>query len=600
MLLRLNDWKFACMLSAPCGVDAFQGRMLHRGMLGRVNKRDVTIHPSTYGVGRACVHLEGCGSVEPNMHEIYPTAQVSNLMESSANEINESGLYHSPVTIAAPNRFCPDGVDVRGEHLPRTALVEELHSQLKNHRFVYIGAPAATGKTSLLTLYKNKYPEVNCVYMKLVERFTVDDQLLKIGIDAKKQTIVPWSECYDYSKPCVVMLDDAHTQFHDHSFWEGLVKGGGVPGFGWLPNHIHFAIAATSTLAVGCGPAVLRRLTTPGLSFEDFQLSPEEVAEFLSFQFTDSPCVDILGDPTVRTMLAKSCGGHIGALSSCVHELLRKFRNTKNPSVQGFVSYFLSNKFLLQLDGCFADDIGDSEQLRELLREVHLKGSTSFDKDVLEPTAIKTLQFLVSRGTMYLNDDFVLRFSCPLAARFVVNKIYPDRDTTSTEVCDLMVSVIESLSGNAVSEALSMHCSSKERPMRIKKLLFEGLVRCTGRTVSVIPDLATLCGEDYSYGADFYINGDEEWAIKVVFVEKNLHSEKGLETTCSSKYDLPASDFLVVDVKVCDTRPPSHSFGVDLPPDQLLDSMSVIFYPAYSQCAFRLCGYDQFYLETFE
>eukprot|EP01032_Pedospumella_encystans_P008549 gene8549-10135_t len=539
------------------------------------------------------------------MHEIFPTAQVSNLMESSTNEINESCLYHSPVTIAAPNRFCPDGVDVRGEHLLRTALVEELHNQVMNHRFVYIGAPATTGKTSLLTLYKTNYPEVNCVYVKLVERFTVDEQLLRIGIDAKKQTIVPSSECYDCSKPCVVMLDDAHTQFHDHSFWEGLVNGGGVPGFGWLPKHIHFAIAATSTLAMGGGPVVLRRLSTPGLSFEDFQLSPDEVAEFLSFQFTDSPCADILADPTVRTMLAKSCGGHIGALSSCVHELLRKFHNTKNPTVQDFVSFFLSNKFLLQFDRCFADDVGDSEQLRELLREVHLKGSTSFDKEVLEPIAIKALQYLVSRGTLYMNEDFVLRFSCPLAARFVVNKIYPDRDTTKAEsVCDLMVSVIESLSRNAVSEALSIHCSRKERPMRMKKLLFEGLVRCTGRTVSVIPDLATLCGEDFSYGADFYINGDEEWAIKIVFVEKDLHSEKGLETSYSSKYDLPASDFLVVDVKVCDTRPPSHSFYVDLRPDQdpdeLLDSMSVIFYPAYSQCAFRLRGYDQFYLEKFE
>lgn len=92
------------------------------------------------------------------------------------------GANHNP---QPATRFIIDsrGVDIEGEHLPRAALVDELHRQLTSSRFVHLDSAAATGKTSLFTLYSKSHPEVNVIYCKLHRRTSAYKQLRDVGVD---------------------------------------------------------------------------------------------------------------------------------------------------------------------------------------------------------------------------------------------------------------------------------------------------------------------------------------------------------------------------------------------------------------------------------
>lgn len=148
--------------------------------------------------------------------------------------------------------------------------------------------------------------------------------------------------------------------------------------------------------------------------------------QFLNFNFThpDASLADVLRDPMVQTVLANSCMGHLGALSTSVDALLRRFDRMVGLTVADVLPYIFGYEFIQHFDRCFGKVTEISEKLRLLLREANEKGGVKFDETLLDTADVEALQVLVERGVVCLDKDAMLRFSCPLASRFMVNYIY--------------------------------------------------------------------------------------------------------------------------------------------------------------------------------
>ncbi|CAK4421038.1 unnamed protein product [Aphanomyces euteiches] len=143
-----------------------------------------------------------------------------------------------------------NGMNRSAPHLARTELVEHVFEKMQSsrQRFFHFVSPRASGKTSLLQLYADRYPHVNCIYIS----FLVPDQwavelLLSCRIDVDGETA-----SLDPNQDHVVMVDDAQAKYDETGFWPKLVKVASM----WLPDNIRFIICATHALEGGVASPV--------------------------------------------------------------------------------------------------------------------------------------------------------------------------------------------------------------------------------------------------------------------------------------------------------------------------------------------------------
>jgi hypothetical protein len=144
-----------------------------------------------------------------------------------------------------------DGIEDTSTALPRTKLVESLFKMVTNNRVVHLGAPAASGKTSLLQLLHRvaAVRRVTCIYVSMLCLDFRTVLLKKTGIDASTWMLerddAGRCVCADPSQQFVVMLDDAQCQYANVNLWASLIKTASVSD---LPKNIRFVISATYSL----------------------------------------------------------------------------------------------------------------------------------------------------------------------------------------------------------------------------------------------------------------------------------------------------------------------------------------------------------------
>eukprot|EP00842_Homolaphlyctis_polyrhiza_P001903 jgi/Hompol1/2713/HPOL_006138-RA len=312
-----------------------------------------------------------------------------------------------------------DGIDINTEHLERPELIQKLALFGSQHRFVRLTSPGASGKSSLLAMYRHSLrKQADVIWISCAEDQTCWDLLRdKAGIDLANQMIVG----REAGKPMVVFLDDAQNTFADSKFWTVLIKASA----NWMGSNIRFVISSTHLLAGGIeSPTELQSL--PRVERDDFLLSPQESEQFLD--------CDVIGLPrsmrfaTLKTLLINECGGLIGALRQSVDSLKGRFSKDSSPSELALLQHFLSNDYVANMTRCFGSahsgPIGDDFKQflkRIFVNEKILPQLPINPKDQTSYSSLKKAGILVELP----NATFV--FSSHLAKRYYFNWMFPNR-----------------------------------------------------------------------------------------------------------------------------------------------------------------------------
>lgn len=187
-------------------------------------------------------------------------------------------------------------------HLSRDVLVEKLHEAIIRTNFVLLSSPSGSGKTSLLTLFARKHPEISCVPIAFDSSTQDATTLLSTyGVNVCKKACDILR-----GKLCVLMLDDCQRQYNDLDFWTRLIKG----STSWLPDHVRFIISATH----------LRETDAPlsPVTFRSIQYKLMRDVSWLMMRRCISASIwstayhHNLRVPALVEVMIRECNGHIG------------------------------------------------------------------------------------------------------------------------------------------------------------------------------------------------------------------------------------------------------------------------------------------------
>jgi hypothetical protein len=503
-----------------------------------------------------------------------------------------------------------DGIQDMPTALPRSHLVADLFSKVTSgtSRFVHLGAPAASGKTSLLQLFRRFCGErgVVCIYLSMLLEDFKGELRDKTGINADRWMLEADHNgrcvCADSSKQFVVMLDDAQHRFGDKNLWTGLIK---TDFERKLPNNIRFVISATYSLGTDVSPVDFR--TLPKLVLEDFRLSQEEVDEFIRLS-----CVrmgaeragGLLIDPVVRNVIATNCNGHIGALSVSVREIVKRFHHNTSVTVEGVVSFYLSKAMFSLFMRCYSSGV---ESLPERMQACLVRCLTVGQLFVTQDENPAVYRQLVRSGVLEEAEDGRAKFSSPAAASYINDLIFPRRSemvvNTVRErgVFELMKSVVAHMSGTTLRQSVVYSSTDVPSEATFQHLMLAALEAQTPASCFICPELSKYFPPPPSQvmdveGAaslpevkgrcDYYLNGELRWAIEALIngsgVGEHLSRLEG-----HGKYvGLAYTDYLVIDFRVNATGEPTNV-------QRHKHRMSVFFKRGdFSYCSV-LCGVEQ-------
>jgi hypothetical protein len=311
-----------------------------------------------------------------------------------------------------------NSIDISTEHMKRPELVLKLATRLDGNRFVRLTSPAASGKTSLLSLYELSYPDKHIIYISFkIYGKSCNELFMANGIDLENKTVNDEIRQND----TIVLIDDAQEKYDNIGFWEDLIKVSPK----WLPANIKFVIVSTHLLIGGKSPSPAEMEELPKLERKDFLLSYNE-----SLQFLESPVIGLplkMQFDTLKILIAEESCGLIGSLRRSVDFLTEYLEKDVNPSEKNILQLFLSEDLLPYLGRCFgprhSKPIGDDFKM--LLKKILADGKPTL-KLLASQEDNESFYFLKKAGIL-IEDGSSVCFSSPLAKRFYFKKIYPGR-----------------------------------------------------------------------------------------------------------------------------------------------------------------------------
>lgn len=420
--------------------------------------------------------------------------------------------------------------------LPREQLVVALFDKVtkSNSRFVHLGAPAASGKTSLLQLFQQYAAErgVTCIYVSMLLEDFRSAMLMETGINASTWRLESDATgrcvCADSSKQFVVMLDDAQHRYDNLSLWVGLIKACN------LPSNIRFIISAIYSLHTADSPVDFG--TLPKLVLGDFLLSQEEVDEFIrlsSKRMRAERAGTLLVEPAVRNMIATHCNCHIGSLSVSVREIIKHFHHNTAVTVEGIVSFYLSRAMSRNLTRCFSSGV---DSLSEQMRAGLVRCLTEGPLDVAQKDPAVYCR-LVRSGVLVETADGRATFTSPAAASYINDLIFPHRSEKTIEhirargVFGLMKSVLAHMSGTTLRQSVVNPATDTPSETTFQHLMLAALEAETPVSCFICPELSKYFPPPASHEmdvdraaqlpevkgrCDYYLNGGLRWAVEVL------------------------------------------------------------------------------------
>jgi hypothetical protein len=484
--------------------------------------------------------------------------------------------------------------------LNRYQLVKHLDDLiLSRNRFIYIGSPSATGKTSLFQLYHRKMScsTLCCKYVSLATMIDAKDILLqKTGIDVVNKSVVSGSFCDVHKgKTIVIMLDDAQNKYKDTNFWELLIKTDNeLPEDPPLPRNIHFVISATYSLTTTESPVTFHDF--PRLPVQNFVLSDVEVSEFFDLWRKDPTVGELLVDQVIRTAISVNCNGHMGALFVSVTKIRNHFLKCQNISVDDVLQYYFSKTAVDEFRRCFSSGvIIVPDEIRKLLVLCLREKSVIFDETTFFTKEAKlAYRSLLSSGVLVASVDSKVKFSSPIASRFINSMIFPYRSLEQPpNIFWLVERAIQRMSGTSLRNSLVNKMNDFPSETTFQHHILEGLQCNTPVNCCILPELSRLLPEIGAVGApkvrrrcDFYLSGDLRWLIELLINGDGINEHLSRMEN-GGKYDgLSFSDYIVVDFRGSSSGKPTKV--------QRSEHRLTVFFKLgdYSRCTL-LCGLDE-------
>jgi hypothetical protein len=416
--------------------------------------------------------------------------------------------------------------------IPRKEILEAIEDTLKKTSLLVISSPPATGKTSLMNLLAKNHPSANFKHIQFTPRSDAR-QVLDSSLHSLE------------GQAGVIIIDDAQNKYEDEDFWFYLVKG--IIAF--YPQY-SFIICATHTLGIySASPVVLE--SYPHIRRDDLLLSHEEARDLIIRSF-DINEVTIEDMHHAMNVIENMSGRVVGQIRMITWKLSQNFRK-QTPSESDILQYLLGDSIIgNDLGRLFGVDVPQIDpSLFECLRSCFLSGSTANvvgkNSEILE---------LIKRGVLALSDynqatdEVKITFTTPLARRYLMNRIFPDRGNSDpTDVKSLVVSAIEKMS------AFSLLQSTPDQNLFPKEAVFQhlfmnSLLACLPANFQVCPELSIdFQGSSTSGEIDFYIDGNLRWGIELLIKGSKLKEHISRFQVGGLYYPLAVNQFAVVDFR---------------------------------------------------
>lgn len=518
-----------------------------------------------------------------------------------------SGNLQQTVVFAPLQSSEYDGIQDMNSALPRSRLVACLFEMVTNgsSRFIHLGAPAASGKTSLLQLFQSfcgQKEGVICIYVSMLLRDFKGELRRKTGINADlwqlERDVDGCCVCADQTKEFVVMLDDAQQRYDDTSLWTALIKSDFERR---LPSNIRFVISATYSLITDVSPVDFR--TLPKLVLQDFRLSQEEVEEFIrlsSLRMSTEEAGRLLVNPVVRNVIIANCNGHIGALSVSVREIVKRFLHCAAVTVEEVVSFYLSKAMFSLFMRCYSSGV---DSLPESMRVCLVRCLTVRQLSLPEHEDPKAYRQLVRSGVLEEAEDGQVKFSSPAAASYINDLIFPRRSELTVSnveergVFSLMKSVVAHMSGTTLRQSVVDSFKDVPSEATFQHLMLAALEAQTPASCFICPELSkyfpppvameegVMSQPEVRGRCDYYVNGELRWALEAL-VNGTGVGEHMSRLEGQGKYvGLNYNDYLVIDFRVNATGDPT-------PVQRRSRRMSVFFQKGDFSFCHVLCGID--------
>ncbi|KAG9415622.1 hypothetical protein AC1031_000005 [Aphanomyces cochlioides] len=437
-------------------------------------------------------------------------------------------------------------------HLARTELVERVFATMKSsrQRFFLFVSPGASGKTSLLQLFADRYPHLNCIYISFLDPDQLAVELLRsCRIDLYGETT-----SLDPNQDHVVMVDDAQAKYDETGFWHKLVKVASM----WLPDNIRFIICATHALEGGvASPVEFQSLLK--FSRRDFVLSDAEAEQFLMLPTTGLP--EKMKKQAFVQLLIRECGGLIGALRISIDAVVSFFAKDPSPSETELIVYYLSQDCLQLMARCFGvkHTTVTSVNLQQFLIQClvvapNVVSLSSMLADEDDPCFLN-----LKKGGIIVEDDYrLVRFSSPLAEKYYSKWLLPNRAFENpSSLRDLIEKVVGSMSASALRQSI-VGKSNFPKEATFQHQFMQGLALNTHVSCSICPELSRVFPASPNGGdqalringeIDFYLNGTLRWGIELL-VNGDKIGEHMARFAEGGKYSaLGVKDYAVVDLR---------------------------------------------------
>ena len=434
--------------------------------------------------------------------------------------------------------FTTDGILPDRPHLLRAAAVEGILQTAREGQYVVIGSPAATGKTALLQLIRQKLKSqgsnVIRISLRDVGYDSIHAQLRDKGItndfDALEQVRNTW-----------LLLDDAQSVYDPKYFplWEFLVKDIASAG---ISSNLKVIIAATYDLRTPGSPVVQFR-DLPHVS----AAATEEEARQLFHIYASAwgwDGWDRFQNNLVSLSKLTRSQYHLGVVIAGLRLLdeLRKMPGQPGVDEAKALSCLRSERFVFRLDRCFEILDNASDAARNRIVECLLSESFSDAGDDAVLSKFVRAGILDSRG----------QFS-NLAAQWYYNRhCFPSRSLTIPDsLDDLVICAVKSLSAKRLRDTL---VGGFPKEATFQHLFNEAMSVHLPLRCFIIPEFNTFAtnadGDIETGELDFYINGELQWSLELLRLGDKIGEHVARFDQYHGKYrEVNSKSHLVVDCR---------------------------------------------------
>jgi len=460
----------------------------------------------------------------------------------------------------------------------------------KCDRFLVLGSPPATGKTSLLLLIADilEMDAQNQVELFVANPTDTPGTVLKrfhqeTGIDLADQSATQsrLNQKLGDSRTLWLLLDDAQYLYGNaSSFWFPLVKHSQL----WMPKNARCIIATTYSQSVGDSPAALKTLlhyprdrsrcvTSVTEDMTDDDLSADDLArERLALTEKEMESLWDLKSKnqmwsqwhSVKQALISLSGGHVGVMATGILFItLQLTKEPKGAKVESEVFAKLHGKefsHFLERPFCepFLFDVSERDEISKLMLcslrgdEVDITISRKAGDERQESTLFK----LWKCGVLTTSATF----TSPAARFFYYARLFPGRGPVleyPRNLDDLVLACVKSLSMNSLQQARDGENFPKEGAFQ--QLFYQALCMALPAAIFIVSEMSTYVqdettGDVQTGEINFFVNGNLNYKIELLREGKGIGEHLARFDTRTGKYrGLPrssdATSILVIDLR---------------------------------------------------